>query len=293
MNDGLGPAPATGVELGEKPRRDSFRTRWYRSRSFVAGCCVLAVIVGMAVAAPLLAHDSPTSQDLMHILQPPSHAHVLGTDALGIDVWSELLHGLGVDLRIALLAVIFPFILGVTLGSLSGYFGGWIDIVIMRMVDVVVAFPFYVLVIALVFALGPGARSIYIAITIVGWVSYARIVRGEILVAKQQDYVLAGRAAGFSTLRIIVRHLLPNVITQAIVFATSDIVLDMLAIVTLGYLGLGVPAPTPDLGRMIYYGQQFLTTHWQLATIPGLAVVITGVGLMLLGDGLSDLLRPE
>ena len=240
--------PALEVIGPEKLHRDTFWTRWYRNRSFVAGCCILGVIVCMIVAAPILAPRSATQQNLTNILQAPSHHHLLGTDELGIDVWSQLLRGLGVDMRIALLAVIFPFILGVALGCLSGYFGGWVDIGVMRLVDIVVAFPFYVLVIALVFVLGPGARSIYIAITIVGWVSYARIVRGEILVAKQQDYVQAGRAAGFSTFRIVVRHLLPNVITQAIVFATSDIVLDMLAIVTLGYLGLGVPRAHPGPG---------------------------------------------
>jgi peptide/nickel transport system permease protein len=160
-------------------------------------------------------------------------------------------------------------------------------------VDVVVAFPFYVLIIAMVFALGPGVRSIYIAITLIGWVSYARIIRGEILVAKRQEYVLAAQAAGFSDARIVVRHILPNVITQAIVFAMSDIVLDILAIVTLGYLGLGVPPPTADWGSMIFDGQTFLTTNWWLSTIPGLAVVVTGLGLSLIGDGLADLLRPE
>jgi len=273
--------------------KDGFRTRWYRSRSFVAGVIILGTIVTMAICAPLLTPYSPTQQDLSNILAPPSAEHPLGTDQLGIDVWSQLLYGARTDLRIAFLAVILPFILGTTLGCLAGYYGRWVDVGVMRSVDVVVAFPFYVLVIALVFALGPGERSIYIAITIVGWVSYARIVRAEILVAKQQDYVLAARSAGFGTPRIIVRHLLPNVITQAIVFATADIVLDILAIVTLGYLGLGVPPPTPDWGRMIFYGQQFLTTQWWLATIPGLAVVITGIGLAMLGDGLSDLLRPE
>jgi peptide/nickel transport system permease protein len=247
----------------------------------------------MCALAPLLTPYDPTQQDLAHVLQAPSAKHLLGTDQLGIDLWSQLLYGGRTDLRIAFLAVILPFIIGTTLGSLAGYYGKIVDIGVMRAVDIVVAFPFYVLVIALVFVLGQGERGIYIAITIVGWVSYARILRGEILVAKQQDYVLAARSAGFGAPRIIVRHLLPNVITQAVVFATSDVVLDILAIVTLGYLGLGVPPPTPDWGRMIYNGQQFLTTHWQLATFPGLAVVITGVGLALLGDGLSDLLRPE
>ena len=163
----------------------------------------------------------------------------------------------------------------------------------MRLVDVMVAFPFYVLIIALVFVLGPGARSIYIAITLVGWVSYARIIRGEIVVAKRQEYVLAAQAAGFRDGRIILRHLLPNVITQAIVFAMSDIVLDILAIVTLGYLGLGIQPPTPDWGGMIADGQAFLTTNWELSTIPGVAVIITALGLSLIGDGLADLLRPE
>jgi peptide/nickel transport system permease protein len=273
--------------------KDGFRTRWYRSRSFVAGIVILGVIIGMCTLAPLLTPFSPTQQDLTHVLQPPSAQHLLGTDQLGIDMWSQLLYGGRTDLRIAFLAVILPFIIGTTLGCLAGYYGRAVDVGVMRMVDIVVAFPFYVLVIALVFAIGPGEKGIYIAITIVGWVSYARIVRGEILVAKQQDYVLAARSAGFGAPRIIVRHLLPNVITQAIVFATADVVLDILAIVTLGYLGLGVPPPIPDWGRMIFNGQQFLTTQWQLATFPGLAVVVTGIGLALLGDGLSDLLRPE
>ena len=273
--------------------KDGFRTRWYRSRSFVAGLVILGVIIGLCTFAPLLTPYSPTQQDLTHVLQPPSAEHILGTDQLGIDMWSQLLYGGRTDLRIGFLAVILPFILGTTLGCLAGYYGRGVDVGVMRLVDIVVAFPFYVLVIALVFVIGPGERGIYIAITIVGWVSYARIVRGEILVAKQQDYVLAARAAGFGAPRIIVRHLLPNVITQAIVFATADVVLCILAIVTLGYLGLGVPPPIPDWGRMIFNGQQFLTTQWQLATFPGLAVVVTGVGLALLGDGLSDLLRPE
>ncbi len=237
---------------------DGFRTRWYRNRSFVIGLCILGTIITMAICAPLLTPYDPTQQDLTNILAPPSAAHPFGTDQLGIDVWAQLLYGARTDLRIAFLAVILPFILGTTLGCLAGYYGRWADVGVMRSVDIVVSFPFYVLVIALVFVLGPGERSIYIAITIVGWVSYARIIRAEVLVAKQQDYVLAARSAGFSTPRIILRHLLPNVITQAIVFATADVVLDILAIVTLGYLGLGIP-PTADLGSMINDGQNSLS----------------------------------
>jgi peptide/nickel transport system permease protein len=273
--------------------RRGFRRRWYRTPSFVAGISILGLIVLAALLAPFITQHNPTDQDLLHTLAGPSSSHWLGTDDLGRDVWSRLAYGARTDLRVAFLAVVFPFTIGTVLGLVSGYYGGWIDTTTNWLVNVVVAFPFYVLIIALVFALGPGTRSIYIAITLVGWVSYTRIIRGEVLVAKRRDYVLAARAAGLSDGRILFRHLLPNVITQAIVFACSDIVLDILAIVTLGYLGLGVQPPNPDWGRMIADGQTFLTTHWELSTIPGIAIVITALGLSLLADGLADLLRPE
>ncbi|HEX3332545.1 MAG TPA: ABC transporter permease [Gaiellales bacterium] len=273
--------------------RGGFRRRWYRTPAFVAGLLILGTIVLACLAAPILTSQSPTHQDLNNILASPSAKHPLGTDQLGRDLFSRILYGGRVDLRVAFLAVLLPFLIGTTLGCVSGYYGRFYDTAIMRLVDVMVAIPFYVLVIALVFALGAGARSIYIAITFVGWVSYARIIRGETLVAKRQEYILAARAAGFRDRRIIARHLLPNVITQAIVYAMSDIVLDILAIVTLGYLGLGIQPPTPDWGGMIADGQAFLTTNWELSTIPGVVVVVTALGLSLIGDGLADLLRPE
>src|SRR6185503_9597943 len=168
----------------------------------------------------------------------------------------------------------------------------WMDTTIMRLVDIVVAFPFYVLIIALVFVLGPGERSIYLAITLVGWVAYARIIRGEILVAKRQDYVTAARSGGLSNVRIMRRHLLPNVISQAIIYGMSDIVQDILAIVTLGYLGLGIPPAAADWGSMINGEQNFLSTHWALTTFTGLAVILVGPGLSLLGDGVAEILSP-
>jgi peptide/nickel transport system permease protein len=288
----LSAVAGTVAEMEIAPRR-GFRRRWHRTPSFVAGGSILLVLVAMAIFAPFLWTQDPTRQDLTHILLGPSSQHWLGTDQLGRDVWSRLLYGARIDLRVGFLAVLFPFCIGTVLGCIAGYFGGIFDTIVMRLVDVVVAFPFYVLIIALVFVLGPGTRSIYIAITMVGWISYARIIRGEILVQKRQEYVLAAQAAGLHPIRILGRHLLPNVITQAIVFAMSDIVVDILAIVTLGYLGLGVPPPTPDWGQMIFDGQTFITTQWQLSTVPGLAVVVTGLGLSLFGDGLADLLRPE
>ena len=289
----MGVAAEAFAEAAVIEHRSGFRRRWYRTPSFVAGVSILGAIVVLALLAPLASWHDPVQQNLLQILQGPSWSHPLGTDELGRDVWARLLYGARTDLRVAFLAVLFPFAIGTTVGLLAGYFGGWVDTVSNWFVNVVVAFPFYVLIIALVFALGSGTRNIYIAITIVGWVSYARIVRGEVLVAKRREYVLAARTGGLSNARILGRHLLPNVVTQAIVFAMSDIVLDILAIVTLGYLGLGVQPPTPDWGRMIADGQPYLTTHWELATIPGIAILITALGLSLLADGLADLLRPE
>jgi len=287
---------ATVDALGEAipvGQRRGFLGRWYRTPSFVAGVSILGTIVLLAIFAPLVTGFNPTNQDLSHTLQGPSWHHLLGTDDLGRDTWTRLVYGARTDLQVAFLAVLFPFAIGTVLGLLAGYYGGWVDSITSWFVNVVVAFPFYVLIIALVFVLGSGTRNIYIAITLVGWVSYTRIIRGEVLVAKRRDYVLAARAGGPSDFRILFRHLLPNVIPQAIVFAMSDIVLDILAIVTLGYLGLGVQPPTPDWGTMIAEGQTFLTSHWELSTIPGIAVVVTALGLSLLADGLADLLRPE
>ena len=280
------------MPAGQERAQPRQARRWYRQPALMAGLVILGIIVVMAVAAPLITSYNPITQNLNASLLGPSAQHLLGTDQLGRDEFSRLLYGLRNDLRIAFIAVLLPFCIGVVLGSLAGYFGGWVDMIIMRLVDIVFAFPFYVLVIALVFVLGPGERSIYIAITLLGWVSYARIIRGEILVAKRQDYILAAQSGGLSSPRIMGRHLLPNVITQAIIYAMSDIVQDILAIVTLGYFGLGVPPPTPDLGSMINEGQNFMTTHWQLTTFPGLAVVVVGLALSLIGDGLADLIRP-
>jgi len=281
------------VEPTAIARRRTFRNRWYRTPSFVAGGAIVLGLVLASVFAPLITPYDPNAQDLLHTLAHPSGAHWLGTDQLGRDVYTRIIYAGRVDLLIAFLAVLFPFCIGTVLGCIAGYYGGFVDTIVMRAVDIVVAFPFLVLALALVFVLGAGEKSIVIAITSIGWVSYARIVRGEILVQKRLEYVLAARAAGLSDLRIIGRHLLPNVITQAIVFSMSDIVLSVLAIVGLSYLGAGIPPPTADWGSMISDGESLIATQWQISTFPGIAVVLTGLGLSLLGDGLADLLAPE
>ncbi len=185
------------------------------------------------------------------------------------------------------------FVFGTLVGSIAGYYGGKVDAVVTGVMDMVMAFPYYVLIIALVFVLGAGIPSIFIAMALVAWVSYARIVRAEVLSAKEREYVLATRAAGLSDFRILFRHILPNSITQAIVYAMSDIVVIIVGVVTLSYLGLGIPPPTPEWGAMIASGQTFITTQWQLATVPGLLVMLVGLGFALIGDGIAELLKPE
>jgi peptide/nickel transport system permease protein len=279
----LAPVP----ELRPEGRARATRLAWLRNRTLLSGLILLIILATMFAAAPLLSSHSPDTQDLLHVLASPSGSHPLGTDELGRDVWARLLYAGRIDLALGVAAVIAPFVLGSLLGLLAGYLGGWVDIAIMRVLDVVVAFPFYVLVIAVVFALGPGVKSIFIAITAVGWVSYTRIVRGEVLVAKRIGYVQAARAAGLSTPRILLRHLTPNVLTQALIYAMSDIVLTILAVVTLGFLGLGVQPPAAEWGSMMQAGENFLSIKPLLVTAPGVAVVLTGLALSLIGDGLA------
>ena len=266
---------------------------WLRNRSFMAGVIILGVVILLALVAPLLTPYDPIAQDLSQILLLPSAEHPLGTDHLGRDVWSRLLYGGRVDLLIGFGAVIAPFVIGTLLGSLAGYYGGRTDAIVTGATDLVMAFPYYVLIIALVFVLGAGIPSIFIAMALVAWVSYARIVRAEVISTREREYVLATRAAGLSDARILFRHILPNSITQAIVYAMSDIVVIIVGVVTLSYLGLGVPPPAPEWGAMIASGQTFMTSHGHLVTIPGLVVILVGLGFALLGDGLTELLKPE
>jgi peptide/nickel transport system permease protein len=279
-------------ELELAPRRRS--SLWARLRAYPSltfGLALFGLILCAVIFGPLLSSYQPDTQDLTAILQGPSIHHLLGTDELGRDVLTRLLYAGRTDIKVGVIAVLFPFFFGTTMGIISGFYGGKLDWIVMRIVDVLVAFPFYVLVIALVFVVGTGTRGIYIAFAIADWVIYARIVRSATLVVRESEYVAAARVGGLGDRRILARHVMPNVVTQAIVYSMTDIVLVIVAIVTLGFLGLGVQPPTSDWGTMISDGQQFLTTHWMLATIPGIAVVVTGLSLSLIGVGLADALR--
>lgn len=257
----------------------------------VAGGLMLLVLTAATLLAPVLLPADPSAQDLNAMLQRPSLAHPFGTDNYGRDVLTRVLYGAGINLRIGVLAVIFPFLFGSVTGAFAGYAGGWADALIMRTVDVITAIPFTVLVIAIVAFLGPGETNILIAIGAVDWIIFARLVRGEVLREKNLEYIAALRAFGFSRWRIILRHILPNAIAPAVTFLASDIVLVILTAAALGFLGLGVRPPAPEWGLMIAEGRTFLYTAWWVAAMPGFACMFAGIAFILVGDGLADLLR--
>ncbi len=257
----------------------------------IAGGSMVLVLAGVALLAPLVAPYDPNAQDFDLILQPPGPAHLFGTDNFGRDVLTRVLYGTAIDLRIGMLAVVFPFLFGALVGGAAGYYGGWVDTVVMRTVDVITAVPFLILVIAIVAFLGPGEVNIFLAIGGVGWVTFSRLVRGEVLREKQLEYVAAARALGFGRARILVGHLLPNALAPAVIFLASDVVLVILTTASLGYLGLGVRPPAPEWGMMISEGQQFLSDGWWVATMPGFACMVAGLAFILLGDGIADFMR--
>jgi len=254
---------------------------------------MLATMLVAIWGAPLLVPFDPLKVNFQSALQPPNSVHWLGTDNLGRDILARMLFAGKVDLQIAVICVLLPFAVGSMTGAIAGYFGGTVDRIISAVIDILWAFPFYVLVIAIIGTLGPSTGNLYLAFTLVVWISFARIVRGEVLVARETEYVLAARMLGFSHARIILRHVLPNSITPALVYAMADVVLTILAITALSFLGLGVQPPTPEWGIMIADGRNFIFDAWWMSTFPGLAIVYAGIAFTLIGDGLDSLLRPK
>jgi peptide/nickel transport system permease protein len=262
-----------------------------RNYSFAVGIVGFGIIVLAAIFAPLLTPYDPLALDFSSALEAPSLAHPFGTDNLGRDVFTRVLYAARIDLQIGAIGVAVPLALGAIVGLLAGYFGGWADIFIGRVIDVVIAFPFLVLVIAIVAMLGPGLINLYIAVTLVSWVLYARILRGETLALKRREYVLAARGLGYSSTRIMFRHVLPNAIAPAIVFAMSDFALDVQLGATLSFFGLGVQPPTPEWGLMIAEGRNFILTDPWVVLFPGLAIIVLSFCVSLIGDGLADRVR--
>ncbi len=251
------------------------------------GTAIFAVIVLAGIFAPLLTSYDPFAQELSDFLLPPSWEHPFGTDMVGRDVFARVIYGIRIDLQIGFITTYVPMTYGLMLGALAGYLGGYFDTVLMRLLDIAVAFPFLVLIIVIISILGPGIQNIYIAVFLVAWTMYARLARAEMLVERQKDYVLAARTLGYPTSRVILRHALPNIINSSIIFSMADFVLNILLVSGLSFLGLGVQPPTPEWGAMIAEGRDFIFDAWWISTLPGLAVVLTGTALSLIGDGLA------
>ncbi len=276
------------TSLAHRPAQQS---RLAQMGGLVSGAAILAIILLASLMASHLIPYDPIEQNLRNTLQPPSLSHLFGTDNFGRDIFARVLHAAKLDLMIGFLCVVFPWILGLTLGGIAGYFGGLADTLIMRTVDTFTAFPFLIMVIGVIAILGPGLFGMYVALTLAGWSIYARIVRAEVLVIKKSEYILAARSLGYGHGRILVRHVIPNVVTPTIIFAMTDMVLVILSTTSLSFLGLGVQPPTPEWGVMIAEGRSFILSAWWMVTLPGLAVVLVGVALSLFGDGIARILR--
>ncbi len=269
------------------------RSTGRRRLVLISGLAMLAVAILATVGAPLFASHSATALDVLAPLAPPlTPGHLLGTDQYGRDVLARILYGGRIDLAIAFGATSVTLVFGTIVGLVAGYFGGWIDNLLMRIVDLFFAFPFLVLIIAIIAMLGPSFFNMFVAIWITSWVSYARIMRAQTIVAKKQQYVLAARALGYSRLRVMFRHILPNTASAVIVFSMVDAIGNIILAASLGFLGLGAQPPTPEWGTMISDGQNYILSSWWIATLPGLAIVFVGVAFSLIGDGLADILRP-
>jgi peptide/nickel transport system permease protein len=268
-------------------RRAGAERRWANATLY-AGLTILGLVAVTAIFAPLIAPQAPNAQDLASAFKPPSWSHPMGTDDLGRDVFSRVVYAARVDLQIGLITTYVPLLTGLVLGALAGYFGRWVDTLIMRLVDVVIAFPFLVLVIAILAIVGPGLKGMYIAVIAVGWSMYARLSRAEMLVLREQQFMLAAEALGFSRWRIIFRHAIPNLLRPNIVFSMADFVLNILLAASLSFLGLGVQPPTAEWGAMVSEGQNFLLNAWWITTLPGIVIVVVGIGLSLIGDGLAE-----
>jgi len=267
--------------------------RLLKNFAFTSGLLLTVLLVLAALAAPMLAPYDPIHQDTARRLEPPSHEHLLGLDALGRDVLSRILYGARVSLRVGFSVVLLASVVGVTLGSISGYFGGFVDTVIMRLTDILLAFPGILLAIALVAVLGPSLNNVVLALATIGWVGYARLARGQVLKVREMEYVIAAKALGARSPRVILRHVLPNIINPVIVMATLGLAGAILAEAALSFLGLGVQPPTPSWGEMLSSGRNYLGLANHLTIFPGAAIMLAVMGLNFLGDGLIDALDPK
>jgi len=276
----------------EAPRWRVLR-RLARNRLAMLGLAIIAIFVALAVLAPWIAPHDPLRSSFAKRLQPPSAEHWLGTDELGRDMFSRLLYGARISLRVGLISVSIGTVIGVPLGAISAYYGGWVDLIVQRVIDVMLAFPGILLAIVLVSTLGVGLENVMIAVGVVSIPVYTRLVRGSALALKRKDFVEAARAAGARDLVIIARHILPNCVAPVIVQSTLQVGSSILWAAGLGFLGLGAQPPTPEWGTILSRGRQYLLVAPHITTATGLSIMLVVLGFNLLGDGLRDALDPR
>jgi len=267
--------------------------------SMIAGSIIIVLVGFIAIFAPLLAHTDPNLQELTKTSVSPawlpggSMDHVLGTDHLGRDMFARILFGSRIAAIVGLSVVLIGGSIGVTLGLLAGYAGGWIDDLIGRIVDVQLAFPFILLAVALVAVLGSSVTTVIAVLGITSWVQYVRVVRAETKALRQRDFIMAAHATGATHARIVFVHILPNIASVVIVLATFEVARAIILESALSFLGLGVPQAIPSWGAMLADGRQFLDTAWWIGTFPGLAIMLTVLGVNVFGDGLRDFVDPR
>jgi peptide/nickel transport system permease protein len=276
----------------ESPWRIALRIL-VRNRVAMSGLAILVIMSLLAVLAPAIAPYDPDAVDILHQLEAPSQAHILGTDLYGRDIFSRILYGGRITLVVGLIAVGIAASIGIVLGLIAGFYGGALDSIIMRLVDVLLAFPRILLALSIVGMLGPGLLNVMVAVGIAGITGYARLVRGSVLSAKENVYVEAARVVGCPDRIILRRHLLPNIIGPVIVLATLDVAAAILSASSLSFLGLGVQPPTAEWGAMLNEGRQYLRTAPWITLFPGLAIMISVLSINMLGDGLRDALDPR
>ncbi|NNF97745.1 MAG: ABC transporter permease [Desulfobacteraceae bacterium] len=272
--------------------KDSY-TLWRRNHLMVVGTTIIILLLLIALSAPLLATHNPLDQILSDRLLPPTWEHFFGTDSLGRDIFSRVVHGARVTLTIALLVALISTPVGLIIGVLAGYFGGAVDEILMRLSDVFLAFPKLILAIAFAAALGPGVENAIIAIAVANWPSYARLARAETLAVRDNDYIQVIRSMGASNLRIMVGHITPMCLSSIIVRLSLDMGTIILTAAGLGFLGLGAQPPTPEWGLMVSDGRLYLVDQWWVSTLPGFAILIVVMGFNLMGDGIRDILDPH
>lgn len=267
--------------------------RLKRHKLAVAGFILIILLILVAIFAPFISPYDPLRQNYGALLLSPSAKHPLGTDDLGRDMLSRIIYGTRYALLIGVVIVMIETAIGVTLGLIAGYYGGIVDAAIMRFVDIMLSLPVLVLALAIAGALGGGLLNVILAIGVVGWVMFTRLLRGEVLSARASVYVEAARVIGASNIRILASHILPNTIAPIIVLATLSIPDAILTSAALSFLGIGAQPPTPEWGLILSSGRSYLSTAWWIATFPGLAIMLTVLGFNFLGDGLRDALDPK